>query len=307
MRLIVAAPLVAVIGFAGLALTESARQTARADDLRILAQVGAEAGDLAYRLQRERIAAADLLTYARPEQQDAFGAEVAATDDAVAATAASETGCPATPTPTGPSCVASTAPWTASPPAHPGTHGDARVGVGHDLQLPHRDRRPDQLPGERLTRRGGRPARRRDPRLGGAVEDGRGDRSAAGRRSARGSGRRADPGHAAGHHRRPDQLHRVEPVVPGPGPAGVERLVGTGWHRQGGARPATDAGRGVLAPAGAQLQLETPSWVSTTQARVARLADLRGESTTRSATTSGPRTPTSAAGPWPRRSASSSH
>ncbi|MET8360717.1 nitrate- and nitrite sensing domain-containing protein [Micromonospora sp. NPDC005171] len=84
MRLIVAAPLVAVIGFAGLALTESARQTARASDLQILAQVGAEAGDLAYRLQRERIAAADLLTYARPEQQDAFGAEMAATDDAVA-------------------------------------------------------------------------------------------------------------------------------------------------------------------------------------------------------------------------------
>ncbi|MET8089224.1 nitrate- and nitrite sensing domain-containing protein [Micromonospora sp. NPDC005220] len=84
MRLIVAAPLVAVIGFAGLALTESARQTARASDLQILAQVGAEAGDLAYRLQRERIAAADLLTYARPEQQDAFGAEISATDDAVA-------------------------------------------------------------------------------------------------------------------------------------------------------------------------------------------------------------------------------
>ncbi|MET8551239.1 sensor histidine kinase [Micromonospora zamorensis] len=83
MRLIVAAPLVAVIGFAGLALTESARQTARASDLRVLAQVGAEAGDLAYRLQRERIAAADLLTYGGPEQQDAFGAEMAATDDAV--------------------------------------------------------------------------------------------------------------------------------------------------------------------------------------------------------------------------------
>ncbi|MFC8300730.1 nitrate- and nitrite sensing domain-containing protein [Micromonospora orduensis] len=84
MRLIVAAPLVAVIGFASLALTESARQTGRADDLRILAQVGAEAGDLAYRLQRERIAAADLLTYAAPEQQDAFGVEMAATDDAAA-------------------------------------------------------------------------------------------------------------------------------------------------------------------------------------------------------------------------------
>ncbi|MET8232825.1 nitrate- and nitrite sensing domain-containing protein [Micromonospora sp. NPDC005298] len=84
MRLIVAAPLVAVIGFASLALTESAQQTGRADDLRTLAQVGAEAGDLAYRLQRERIAAADLLTYAAPEQQDAFAVEMAATDDAAA-------------------------------------------------------------------------------------------------------------------------------------------------------------------------------------------------------------------------------
>ncbi|GAB3960566.1 hypothetical protein GCM10027614_82820 [Micromonospora vulcania] len=83
MRLIVAAPLVAVIGFAGLALTESARQTSRASDLEVLARLGAEAGDLAYRLQRERIAAADLLTYATPEQQETFGAEMAATDDAV--------------------------------------------------------------------------------------------------------------------------------------------------------------------------------------------------------------------------------
>ncbi|MEH1163840.1 nitrate- and nitrite sensing domain-containing protein [Micromonospora sp. CPCC 205539] len=84
MRLIVAAPLVAVIGFAGLALTESARQTTRASDLEVLARLGTEAGDLAYRLQRERIAAADLLTYAAPPQQEAFGAEMAATDDAVA-------------------------------------------------------------------------------------------------------------------------------------------------------------------------------------------------------------------------------
>ncbi|WP_433111470.1 nitrate- and nitrite sensing domain-containing protein [Micromonospora sp. CA-246542] len=83
MRLIVAAPLVAVIGFAGLALTESARQTSRASDLEVLARLGAEAGDLAYRLQRERVAAADLLTNAAAEQQDAFGAEMAATDASV--------------------------------------------------------------------------------------------------------------------------------------------------------------------------------------------------------------------------------
>ncbi|MFF0317583.1 nitrate- and nitrite sensing domain-containing protein [Micromonospora sp. NPDC005252] len=83
MRLIVAAPLVAVIGFAGLALTESARQTTRASDLEVVARLGAEAGDLAYRLQRERAAAADLLTHPDAEQQDAFGVELAATDAAV--------------------------------------------------------------------------------------------------------------------------------------------------------------------------------------------------------------------------------
>ncbi|MER7456650.1 nitrate- and nitrite sensing domain-containing protein [Micromonospora sp. NPDC126480] len=84
MRLIVAAPLVAVMGFAGLALTESARQTTRASDLGVLAQLGAAAGDLAHRLQHERIAAADLLTRGAPQQQDAFLAAAAATDDAAA-------------------------------------------------------------------------------------------------------------------------------------------------------------------------------------------------------------------------------
>ncbi len=83
MRLIVAAPLVAVMGFAGLALTESARQTTRASDLGHLAQLGAAAGDLAHRLQHERIVAADLLTRGTPTQQDAFVAAAAATDDAV--------------------------------------------------------------------------------------------------------------------------------------------------------------------------------------------------------------------------------
>src|SRR6185312_11452943 len=83
MRLIVAAPLVAVIGFAGLALTESARQTTRASDLEVVARLGAEAGDLAYRLQRERAAAADLLTHPDAEQQDTFGVELGATDAAV--------------------------------------------------------------------------------------------------------------------------------------------------------------------------------------------------------------------------------
>ncbi|WP_157756685.1 nitrate- and nitrite sensing domain-containing protein [Plantactinospora sp. KBS50] len=84
MRLIVAAPLVAVIGFAGLALADSARQTVRAGNLEALAQLGADAGSLAYRLQRERAAAADLLTADSPEQQDVFARSVGDTDGAVA-------------------------------------------------------------------------------------------------------------------------------------------------------------------------------------------------------------------------------
>ncbi|MGW4501690.1 sensor histidine kinase [Micromonospora sp. NPDC004336] len=84
MRLIVVAPLVAVMGFAGLALTESARQTTRASDLGTLARLGAEAGDLAHRLQRERVVAADLLSRGASEQQEAFADATAATDAAVA-------------------------------------------------------------------------------------------------------------------------------------------------------------------------------------------------------------------------------
>ncbi|KAB1152439.1 HAMP domain-containing protein [Micromonospora sp. AMSO12t] len=84
MRLIVAAPLVAVMGFAGLALTESVRQTTRASDLGLLAHLGADAGDLAHRLQRERVVAADLLSRGAAEQQEAFAEATGSTDDAVA-------------------------------------------------------------------------------------------------------------------------------------------------------------------------------------------------------------------------------
>lgn len=84
MRLIVAAPLVAVMGFAGLALTESVRQTTRASDLGLLAHLGADAGDLAHRLQRERVVAADLLSRGAAEQQEAFADATGSTDDAVA-------------------------------------------------------------------------------------------------------------------------------------------------------------------------------------------------------------------------------
>ncbi|MFG1888641.1 nitrate- and nitrite sensing domain-containing protein [Micromonospora sp. NPDC049051] len=84
MRLIVAAPLVAVMGFAGLALTESVRQTTRASDLGSLAHLAADAGDLAHQLQRERVVAADLLGRGAAEQQDAFVEATRSTDDAVA-------------------------------------------------------------------------------------------------------------------------------------------------------------------------------------------------------------------------------
>ena len=84
MRVIVAAPLVAVVGFAGLALADSVRQAARASDLSRLAELGAEAGRLAYQLQRERAAAAELLTSARPRQQDAYLRQAAETDEVLA-------------------------------------------------------------------------------------------------------------------------------------------------------------------------------------------------------------------------------
>ena len=84
MRLIVAAPLVAVVGFAGLALADSARQAQRASDLGTLTRLATDAGALAHQLQRERAAAADLLTTGTSREQDAFARQTAATDDAVA-------------------------------------------------------------------------------------------------------------------------------------------------------------------------------------------------------------------------------
>ncbi|MFD0821684.1 nitrate- and nitrite sensing domain-containing protein, partial [Micromonospora zhanjiangensis] len=84
MRLIVAAPLVAVIGFAGLALADSVRQAQRASDLREMTQLATDAGGLAYQLQRERAAAADLLATGAPQQQDTFARTTAETDTVVA-------------------------------------------------------------------------------------------------------------------------------------------------------------------------------------------------------------------------------
>ncbi|GAA4707273.1 sensor histidine kinase [Phytohabitans rumicis] len=84
MRIIVAAPLVAVVGFAGLALAGSVQQAERASDLGVLTRLAADAGSLAYQLQRERVAAADLLSASGAHQEEAFGRQTADTDQAVA-------------------------------------------------------------------------------------------------------------------------------------------------------------------------------------------------------------------------------
>jgi HAMP domain-containing protein len=84
MRIIVAVPLIAVIGFAGVALAASARQAEDASALGVRVRLAAAAGALAHELQRERASAADLLTAGAPGQQDAFARQTARTDDAVA-------------------------------------------------------------------------------------------------------------------------------------------------------------------------------------------------------------------------------
>ncbi|MEJ3744671.1 nitrate- and nitrite sensing domain-containing protein [Actinomycetes bacterium KLBMP 9797] len=78
------APLVAVVGFASFALENSVEQANRASDLRVLAGLATDAGTVAYQLQRERVAAADLLTSGTPKQESAYAAQTAQTDDAVA-------------------------------------------------------------------------------------------------------------------------------------------------------------------------------------------------------------------------------
>jgi signal transduction histidine kinase len=84
LRIIVIAPLVAVVGFAGFALAASVRQADRASDLGVLSDLATDAGALAYQLQRERVSAADLLTNGTPRQESAFAEQTAASDEAVA-------------------------------------------------------------------------------------------------------------------------------------------------------------------------------------------------------------------------------
>jgi signal transduction histidine kinase len=83
MRIIVAAPLVAVVGFAGLALTGSAREAAQASEVGVRAQLAKDAGILAYELQRERAAAAALLISGSAAQQGAFALQLDETNEAV--------------------------------------------------------------------------------------------------------------------------------------------------------------------------------------------------------------------------------
>ncbi|MBT8224190.1 MAG: sensor histidine kinase, partial [Dactylosporangium sp.] len=83
LRLIVAAPLVAVLGFAGLALGTSATQAQRAAVLGDLVALGAEAGDLAFSLQCERADAATMMTVDPSGHLDPFLRQTAITDRAI--------------------------------------------------------------------------------------------------------------------------------------------------------------------------------------------------------------------------------
>ncbi|MBM0202043.1 nitrate- and nitrite sensing domain-containing protein [Micromonospora sp. STR1s_5] len=306
MRLIVAAPLVAVIGFAGLALTESARQTARASDLRILAQVGAGAGDLAYRLQRERIAAADLLTYARPEQQDAFGAEMVATDDAVV--------------------------------RYRGQRD--RLSTDNDTNTALLRRIDAALDGLAPLRTQVRTATHasvsamtfsyriaiadlinfRENVSHGVVDAQLADgirASAALSKTAEAIGQQqvAVLRAVAGGELTPAMQQDITAARTSYTESSLSFLAlappewSVWWEQAGTGKEALTLQRMQdevsRAQPGAQLKLETDAWVSTTQTRAARLATCAPGSTARSATTFGPRTPTSANGPLPRRPASS--
>ena len=70
LRVIILAPLVAVLGFAGLALAGTIGQAQQAARLGGLVTLATDAGDLAYNLQIERAVAVDLLTSNRQPQLD---------------------------------------------------------------------------------------------------------------------------------------------------------------------------------------------------------------------------------------------
>ena len=84
MRIIVAVPLVAVVGFAGVALGASARRADQANDLGVRVRLAADAGALAYELQRERAAAAELLAGGAATLEEAFTRQSRRTDASIA-------------------------------------------------------------------------------------------------------------------------------------------------------------------------------------------------------------------------------
>jgi len=84
LRLLVAVPLVAVIGFAGIALQGTVRQVINTNRVTDLVQLSAEAGTLARALQAERVVAAVELTADRETASDSYAQQVARTDAAIA-------------------------------------------------------------------------------------------------------------------------------------------------------------------------------------------------------------------------------
>ena len=80
--LILVLPLAGLLTLAGVTASVYAGQTGRVGDLRGAVAAGAEAGRVADGLQRERLAAARMLSGA--DARDAFAAEAARTDAAVA-------------------------------------------------------------------------------------------------------------------------------------------------------------------------------------------------------------------------------
>lgn len=83
-QLLVTVPLVAVVGFAGLALLGSAREMTAAGDFRRLADVSTEAGAVARQLQAERVAASVELITAGDAARTAFTDQIARTGAAIA-------------------------------------------------------------------------------------------------------------------------------------------------------------------------------------------------------------------------------
>ncbi|OLB65996.1 MAG: hypothetical protein AUI10_04325 [Actinobacteria bacterium 13_2_20CM_2_72_6] len=80
MRVIILAPLIAVLAFAGLALAGTIGQAQQAARLGGLVTLATDAGSLAYDLQLERAVAVDLLTANKQPQLDAFNQQTALSD-----------------------------------------------------------------------------------------------------------------------------------------------------------------------------------------------------------------------------------